>query len=188
MAVVAALEEIASSSPRRPHVFWMRNESSRTAMLTATGMAWHLLLNGPRALLQDWMAWPLLGPDAETSLELARGVMGDHTADLATWIAARTRLSEDWLTASKAEQYVILGAGLDTFGWRQAGAIEVHEVDHPSTQGWKRDRLGKLGVPYPEALTMTEVNFEEQRVTDALQASSVDLARPIFVNWLGVLQ
>ena len=88
-------------------------------MLTATARAWHLLLNGPRALLQDWMAWPLLGPDAETSLELARGVMGDHTADLATWIAARTRLSEDWLTASKAEQYVILGAGLDTFAWRQ---------------------------------------------------------------------
>ena len=157
-------------------------------MLTATARAWHVLLNGPRALLQDWMAWPLLGPDAETSLELARGVMGDHTADLATWIAARTRLSEDWLTASKAEQYLILGAGLDTFAWRQAGAIEVHEFDHRSTQGWKRERLGKLGVPSPEALTMTEVNFEEQSVTDALQASPVDLARPIFVNWLGVLQ
>jgi methyltransferase (TIGR00027 family) len=157
-------------------------------MLTATGRAWHLLLNGPRALLQDWMAWPFLGPDAQTSLELARGLMGDHTADLATWIAARTRLSEDWLTASKAEQYVILGAGLDTFAWRQEGAIEVHEVDHPSTQGWKRERLGILGVPHPEVLTMTEINFEEQGVADALQASSVDLARPIFVNWVGVLQ
>jgi methyltransferase (TIGR00027 family) len=156
-------------------------------MLTATARAAHLLLNGTRALLQDWMAWPLLGPYAETNLELAHEVFGEHWADIATWNAGRTRLSEDWLATSKAEQYVILGAGLDTFAWRQAGAIEVHEFDHPSTQGWKRERLEKLGVPEPETLTMTEVNFEEQRVTEALQTSSVDLARPIFVNWLGVL-
>jgi methyltransferase (TIGR00027 family) len=165
----------------------MRSEPSRTAMLIATGRAAHLLLSGARALLQDWMAWPLLGPYAETNLELAHEVFGDHWADAATWIAARTRLSEDWLTTSEAEQYVILGAGLDTFAWRQPNAIEVHEFDHPSTQGWKRERLEKLGVPEPVTLTMTEVNFEEQRVAEALQTSSVDLARPIFVNWLGVL-
>lgn len=106
-------------------------------MLTATARAWHLLLNGPRALLQDWMAWPLLGPDAETSLELARGVMGDHTADLATWIAARTRLSEDWLTASKAEQYVILGAGLDTFAWRQGMNSTIRPRRDGSGTAWE---------------------------------------------------
>ncbi len=157
-------------------------------MLIATGRAAHLLLNGARALLQDWMAWPLLGPYAETSLELANDLFGERWADVATWMAARTRLSEDWLTTSKAEQYVILGAGLDTFAWRQAGgAIEVHEFDHPSTQGWKRERLRKIGVPEPATLTMTEVNFEEHRVAEALQTSSVDLARPIFVNWVGVL-
>jgi methyltransferase (TIGR00027 family) len=165
----------------------MRSEPSRTAMLIATGRAAHLLLNGARALLQDWMAWPLLGPYAETNLELAHEVFGERWADAATWIAGRTRISEDWLTMSEAEQYVILGAGLDTFAWRQAGAIEVHEFDHPSTQDWKRERLDKLGVPVPETLTMTEVNFEEQRVAEALQTSSVDLARPIFVNWVGVL-
>jgi methyltransferase (TIGR00027 family) len=165
----------------------MQNEPSRTAMLIATGRAAHLLLNGARALLQDWMAWPLLGPDAEKTLELARELFGERWADAATWMAARTRISEDWLIASKAEQYVILGAGLDTFAWRQAGAIEVHEFDHPSTQGWKRERLEKLSVPEPATLTMTEVNFEEQRVAEALQTSSVDLARPMFVNWVGVL-
>ena len=147
-------------------------------MLIATGRAAHLLLNGARALLQDWMAWPLLAPYAETNLELAHDLFGERWADVATWMAARTRLSEDWLTTSEAEQYVILGAGLDTFAWRQAGAIEVHEFDHPSTQVWKRERLIKLGVPEPATLTMTEVNFEEQSVTDALQASPVDLARP----------
>lgn len=155
-------------------------------MLAATARAAHLLLNGARALLQDWMAWPLLGPYVETNLEFAHELFGEHWTDVATWFAGRTRLTEDWLTRSKAEQYVILGAGLDTFAWRQAGVIEVHEFDHPSTQGWKRERLAKLGVPEPETLTMTEVNFEEQRVTEALQTSSVDLARPIFVNWLGV--
>lgn len=165
----------------------MQSEPSRTAMLIAAGRAAHLLLNGPRALLQDWMAWPLLGPYAETSLESTRELFGEHWANAVTWIAARTRISEDWLTESKAEQYVILGAGLDTFAWRQAGAIEVHEFDHPSTQAWKRERLEKLGVPVPETLTMTEVDFEKQRVAEALQASPVDLARPIFVNWVGVL-
>jgi methyltransferase (TIGR00027 family) len=122
-------------------------------------------------------------PSNRRSLE----VFGEHWAEATTWIAARTRIAEDWLTTSKAEQYVILGAGLDTFAWRQAGAIEVHEFDHPSTQDWKRERLEKLGVPEPETLTMTQVNFEEQRVTEALQTSSVDFTRPIFVNWLGVL-
>jgi len=165
----------------------MRSEPSRTAMLIATGRAAHLLLNGARALLQDWMAWPLLGPYAETDLELAHELFAERWADAATWIAARTRISEDWLTTSNAEQYVILGAGLDTFAWRQAGPIEVHEFDHPSTQRWKRERLEKLGVPEPTTLTMTEVNFGEQRVAEALQTSSVDLARPIFVNWVGVL-
>ncbi|WP_459966479.1 class I SAM-dependent methyltransferase [Mycobacterium sp. MUNTM1] len=165
----------------------MRNEPSRTAMLIATGRAAHLLLNGSRALLQDWMAWPLLGPYAETNLELAHELFGERWADAATWIAARTRISEDWLTTSKAEQYVILGAGLDTFAWRQAGAIEVHEFDHPSTQGWKRERLEKLGGSEPATLTMTGVDFEEQRVAEALRTSSVDLTRPIFVNWVGVL-
>lgn len=82
---------------------------------------------------------------------------------------------------------MILGAGLDTFAWRQAGAIEVHEFDHPATQGWKRERLAKLGVSQSATLTMTEVNFEEQPVAEVLQTSSVDLAQPMFVNWVGVL-
>ena len=62
----------------RPYVFWMRSAPSRTAMLIATGRAAHLLLNGARALLEDWMAWPLLGPHAETNLELAHDLFGER--------------------------------------------------------------------------------------------------------------
>jgi len=59
-------------------------------------------------------------------------LVGDSAVDYATWHAARVRLTEDWLGVSQAEQYVILGAGFDSFAWRHTGAIETHEFDHPS--------------------------------------------------------
>jgi methyltransferase (TIGR00027 family) len=100
--------------------------------------------------------------------------------------SART-FSEDWLIASQARQYVILGAGLNSFAWREAGNLEVYEFDHPATQGWKRARVEKLGVPTPSTLTMVESDVEHESVGEVLRASSLDLARPILVSWLGVL-
>lgn len=162
-------------------------EPSRTAMLAATARGAHLLAHGPRALVSDWLAWPLLGPDAEALLELGTAMLGAHAVEYATWQAARTRLPEDWLAGSTAEQYVILGAGLDSFAWRQTSAVAVHEFDHPATQGWKRARLEKLGVPLPVGLTMAETDFEKQSVADVIDASSINLDLPLFVSWLGVL-
>jgi methyltransferase (TIGR00027 family) len=165
----------------------MKTDPSRTAMLSATARAGHLLIYGPKALIEDWLAWPLLGPDADTYLELARGLIGEAADDYATWHAARSRLSEDWLAASQARQYVILGAGLDSFAWRQRGEVKVYEFDHPATQRWKRARLEKLGVPTPSMLEMVEADFEREPVGEVLKASSVDLGQSIFVSWLGVL-
>jgi O-methyltransferase involved in polyketide biosynthesis len=54
---------------------------------------------------------------------------------------------------------VILGAGLDTFAWRQAGSVRVFEVDHPATQAWKRSRLDALGVLAPAELVWAPVDF-----------------------------
>ena len=92
---------------------------SRTAMMTAAGRAVHLFRTGPHALLADWFAWPLVGPVADEVVAGVRPLVDDKEAEFATWFAARARLTEDWLAASGAEQYVVLGAGLDSFAWRQ---------------------------------------------------------------------
>src|SRR5215471_3773216 len=124
-------------------------QASRTAMLTASARGSHLLRFGPRAVLQDWMAWPLIGGEAETIAARARAAFGEHQDALATWVAARSRITEDWLAESEAQQYVIVGAGLDSFAWRQRGGLAVFEVDHPATQAWKRARLDALASRAP---------------------------------------
>jgi hypothetical protein len=98
-------------------------------------------------VLTDWLAWPLVGAEAESMTARSRAVFGDSAPLLATWVAARSRFTEDWLAGSRAVQYVILRAGLDTFAWRQTGRVRVFEVDHPATQDWKRSRLDALASP-----------------------------------------
>lgn len=156
-------------------------------MLAATGRAFHLLAYGPRALLADWLAYPLLGPDADAYVDAAKGLVGDSAAAYATWHAARVRFTEDWLAANQSEQYVILGAGLDSFAWRHDGTDQTHEFDHPATQAWKRARLEKLAVPWPESLSMMAADFENESVADVLMRSNVDFSHPLFVSWLGVI-
>jgi methyltransferase (TIGR00027 family) len=116
-----------------------------------------------------------------------REAFGEVSVRLANWMAARTRISEDWLKTSGAKQYVVLGAGLDTFAWRQPSRsnIRVFEVDHPSTQAWKRSRLDVLGIPVPSTLSWAPVDFEVESVATGLERAGVN-SGAIFVNWLGV--
>jgi methyltransferase (TIGR00027 family) len=160
--------------------------ASRTAMLTAGARGSHLLAYGPRAVLMDWLAWPLVGGDAETLAVRARAAFGGHEPQLATWVAARSRITEDWLARSSAEQYVIVGAGLDSFAWRQTGSVRVFEVDHPATQAWKQERLATLAVAAPPELVWVPVDFEVASIGDELARAGMR-ARPTFVSWLGVI-
>jgi methyltransferase (TIGR00027 family) len=116
----------------------------------------------------------------------SRTVFGDSAPLLATWVAARSRFTEDWLAGSGAAQYVILGAGLDTFAWRQAGRVRVFEVDHPATQAWKRSRLDALGIVAPAELVWAPVDFEAESLTDGLSRAGLD-AGHTFVSCLGVV-
>jgi methyltransferase (TIGR00027 family) len=161
-------------------------KASRTAVMTAHARGAHLLIYGPRAVLTDWLAWPLVGSEAESMTARSRAAFGDSAPLLATWVAARSRFTEDWLAASGAQQYVILGAGLDTFAWRQPGHVRVFEVDHPASQAWKRSRLDALGVPAPEELVWAPVDFEAESLTDGLTRAGLS-AEPTFVSWLGVV-
>jgi methyltransferase (TIGR00027 family) len=161
---------------------------SRTAMIAAMARASHLLHYGPRALLADWFAWPLAGADAEAILAKRRELPGNlDEVPICVWLAARSQLAEDWLTISGAEQYVILGAGLDSFAWRQPGRVRVFEVDQPSMQAWKRERVAALGMPTPAELVWTPVDFEQRQLGTALSQAGLDATRGVFVSWLGVV-
>jgi len=155
-------------------------------MITACGRGSHLLRYGRRAVLEDWLAWAFVGSEAEAITARMRAVFGDSAQLLATWGSARSRFAEDWLDGSGAEQYVILGAGLDSFAWRQRGNVRVFEVDHPATQAWKRDRLEALGIPAPPELVWVPVDFEVESIADGLARAGLG-PETTFVSWLGVV-
>jgi methyltransferase (TIGR00027 family) len=80
-----------------------------------------------------------------------------------------------------------LGAGLDSFAWRQPQRVRVFEVDQPSTQTWKRKRVAALGMPTPAELVWTPVDFEQRQLGTALSKVGLDATRAVFVSWLGVV-
>jgi methyltransferase (TIGR00027 family) len=114
-------------------------------------------------------------------------MLGEQEIAFVAWLAARSRLAEDWLAASGAEQYVVLGAGLDSFAWRQRTAIRVFEVDQPSTQAWKQARVAALGLRTPAELVWVPLDFERQPLGSALARAGLDERRGVFVSWLGVV-
>jgi len=106
----------------------------------------------------------------------------------------RARYAEDCLAqAARAgvSQYVILGAGLDTFAYRQpdyARAMRIFEADHPTTLVWKRACLARRGLVPPANLAYVAVDFERDRVAERLAAQGFDASEPAFFSWLGVVQ
>jgi methyltransferase (TIGR00027 family) len=156
-------------------------------MMAACARGGHLLNYGPDAVLCDWLAWPLIGSEAEAMTNGLRDAFGEVSIRVSNWLAARSRIAEDWLAASGATEYVLLGAGLDSFAWRQPRhcGIRVIEIDHPSTQAWKRSRIEALRIPVPSTLSWAPVDFEVESVAAGLERASVDSAA-LFVGWLGV--
>jgi methyltransferase (TIGR00027 family) len=155
--------------------------------MAACARGGHLLNYGPDAVLFDWLAWPLIGSEAEAMTNGLRDAFGEVSVRISNWLAARSRIAEDWLAASGATEYVLLGAGLDSFAWRQPrrGGIRVIEIDHPSTQAWKRSRIEALRIPVPSTLSWTPVDFEVESVAAGLERAGVNSAA-LFVGWLGV--
>lgn len=104
----------------------------------------------------------------------------------------RARYAEDILEEAVGlgvKQYVILGAGFDTFAFRHPEILErlqVFEVDHPATQAFKRRRLAELGWKKPAQLHFIPVDFEQESLTEGLTRSSYDSQALSFFSWLGV--
>jgi len=161
----------------------MGNEGpSRTALATAYARAYHHVADHPR-ILADPVAARLVGVTTEELLAVAEPTE-DRPGSGATYrprrlfFAARARFAEDRVAAGIAvgvRQVVILGAGLDTFAYRNPNpSLRIFEVDHPVTQAWKRRRLDELDIALPNALTFVPVNLETdllakyvQRLTEA---------------------
>ena len=109
-----------------------------------------------------------------------------------TVIILRVRYAEDRLweaISAGVQQYVILGAGLDTFALRsrrRADRLRIYEVDHPASQEMKRSQLEGIAGGVPANLNLVPVDFETDRLDDALIAAGFNPEAPAFFSWLGV--
>jgi methyltransferase (TIGR00027 family) len=162
---------------------------SQTALAAAYHRAAHQVLEQGR-IFADSLALRILGPDAETAVRRARE--NPSARPMRLFIAVRTRFAEDALAAafaSGARQLVVLGAGLDTYAYRNpfADSLRVFEVDHPATQAWKRQRLQDAAIPLPSWLTFVPVDFERQTLPERLAAAGFAPVQPTFFTWLGVV-
>jgi methyltransferase (TIGR00027 family) len=108
------------------------------------------------------------------------------------FMAVRARFAEDHLAEAVragATQYVVLGAGLDTFAHRNPfPGLRVFEVDFPATQTWKHEMLEQAGLPVtPPNLTYAPVDFESQTLASGLTAAGFNPAAKTYFSWLGVV-
>jgi methyltransferase (TIGR00027 family) len=166
---------------------------SATAWRVALARAAHQILDTPK-IFDDPLALRIVGAYAQgrnpdTFLH-DRYKPTVRSAFVRALVVVRSRLAEDELAAAVkhgVRQYVLLGAGLDTFAYRNPHAgVRVFEVDHPATQSWKRTILGRAAIPTPESVTFVPVNFERQTAMEGLTAAGFDRSSPAFFAWLGV--
>src|SRR5271165_4327165 len=162
---------------------------SRTARRVAIRRAAHQLLDQPR-VFDDPLALLIIG--AETAQDLRTNPKEHHAFSRAfrAFMAARSRYAEDELARAVAygvRQYVVLGAGLDTFAYRNPHpGLRAFEVDHPATQAWKREQLQAAGIAIPAGLTFVPIDFERQTLADGLARAGFDNGATAFFSWLGV--
>lgn len=166
-------------------------EPSRTAIGTAQHRAVHQLIDRP-VIFDDPFALRILGAERvkQVALNLARYETASARA-MRAFLVTRARYAEDELARvynQGTQQYIVLGAGLDTFAYRNpyGQRLRVFEVDHPATQQWKRTRLQEQGIALPRSLTFTSVDFEKQSLALRLRQSGFRQNAPTFISWLGV--
>ena len=164
---------------------------------TAAGVAWlravHQLLDGQPRILDDPAIVTLLGPQgverlhAESDRASSKGARG-----LRVHVVLRSRVAEDHLRLSidrGVTQYVLLGAGYDTFIVRQpewARALHIVEVDRPAIQEEKYGRLADAGLVVSDNVQFAPIDFENETLAQGLARNGVSLDRPTFFSWLGV--
>lgn len=187
------------------------DRASITALITAYARAYHAAHDSPK-IFDDFLVDRFFSPEEHASFDqnLAQTLMlvdpdlALTSPDQATALArviqvhngpvtlSRSRFTEDSLEEAVrqgVQQYVILGAGFDTFAFRRSDLLErlrVFEVDHPATQAEKRRRIEKAEWRIPKQLHFIAVDFNKENLTEALSNSMYDPERPSFFSWQGV--
>ncbi|HEY2092356.1 MAG TPA: class I SAM-dependent methyltransferase [Thermoanaerobaculia bacterium] len=165
---------------------------SRTAERVAARRAAHQLLDAP-LVFSDPLALRILAPEVADRIRedpkyLDRSPVSKY---LRAFLVVRSRIAEEEVAAAVARgvrQYAIVGAGYDTFAYRNPFPdLRVFEVDHPSTQREKRRRLEEAGIPVPSNVTFVAADLSLASLDDALASCTFDHASPAVVSWLGVV-
>jgi len=164
---------------------------STTSMMTAVGRGLHRLRHAAPWVLDDPYALSLVGPGWPELHARFSAVVREPLEDAAiAFVSARSRYVEDRLVDGGFEQYVILGAGLDSFAWRRPDllrTVRVIEIDHPATQAWKTRRAAELALPTSSHHVFAPVDFQRDTLSQALDAAGFDWSRPALFSWLGVV-
>jgi len=166
-------------------------QPSGTAERVAAERAAHQLLDSPR-LIDDPLQLSVIAPERREKL-LADPSAHDRSPiskPMRAIVVVRSRIAEDEIARRYREgvrQYVVLGAGLDTFAYRNPLAgLRVFEVDYPSTQEMKRRRVADAGIATPASLVYVSIDFAADSLADALARSGFDAGQPAVFAWLGV--
>jgi methyltransferase (TIGR00027 family) len=171
----------------------IEDRPSETALEVAAARAAHLRFDPEPHLLEDIHAESLLDEDGRALIP--------RYGDDGPWILKenrlflplRARFVEDRLADAHARgcrQLVILGAGLDSFAWRQPEGLadlRIYEVDHPATQAWKVERLASLGWAVPANVRLVACDFEGETASEALASTDFEASTPALVSWMGVV-
>lgn len=163
-----------------------------SAFGAAAMRARHLIVHGHPKIFNDHFAQKLLGMDTDEIVSITNDALIDPSLDSA-WVL-RSRFAEDRLGAARTcgvHQYVILGAGLDSYALRNAESLDdliVYEVDDPQLQQWKRKRIEELHFALPLNLRFVACDFETTSLVEALAKSKFDAGGPAVLSWLGVTQ
>ncbi|MFD6161261.1 class I SAM-dependent methyltransferase [Nocardia sp. NPDC060256] len=169
----------------------MAEVPDNTAVRTALWRAMHVRVDPPPHVLEDEIGLRLVAPDADWRDRPDMDPVG--TSGFRASMVSRARFVED-LVAEGVEhgvdQYVLLGAGLDTFAQRNpeiASRLTIFEIDQPDTQAWKQQRLTELGLGVPNWLRLVPVDFEaNESWWEQLITAGFDPTRPAVVASTGV--
>jgi methyltransferase (TIGR00027 family) len=175
-----------------------KNKRSKTAEVVATARAYHLLyqdpvvFEDPYAIQLTSLTWRIFLKIRALNWLLAKTLYHVFLPVFAE-ILGRACYAEEQLDKALErgiDQYVLLGAGLDSFALRRkdiAPRLKVFELDHPASQKSKRDRLTKLNINVPDNLEFVPVDFVKDSVADALARSTYSNEKPAFFSWLGTI-
>jgi len=165
---------------------------SATAERVAMRRAAHQLYDRP-LVFEDPLALAILSEESAARVRSETDLENENPwgRGLRIFIAVRSRFAEEELALAVQQgvrQYVVLGAGLDTFAYRNPFTeLRVFEVDHPDTQAWKRERVMHAGIAIPESMRFAPVDFERDTLAHGLETVGFRRDAPAFFSWLGVV-